>query len=112
MTMVCIVSSLYYAFCTAFRYDVEIPNNDHLDSDHTEHEMSTNAKHDFTEKQLVFMTYAGLGIELFMFIDFLIQFCLEYKEMDSTEPVKQLAKTAMRYAQNEMIYDLIPLIPL
>jgi len=36
---------------------------------------------------------------------------MEYKEIDKTEPVRELSKTAMRYAQNEMFFDLIPLIP-
>lgn len=57
------------------------------------------------------MNFIMYGIELIQLVDFVLQFCLEYKEIDKTEPVRELYKTAMRYANNEMIYDLIPLIP-
>lgn len=45
-------------------------------------------------------------------MDFTSQFCVDYKRPNSPVPVRDILKTAERYAKNEMIYDLIPLLPL
>lgn len=52
-----------------------------------------------------------LVLEIFFSLDFIIQFFVEYTPDDSIEPVRNLFKTSLRYAQNEAIVDLIPLIP-
>ena len=97
-----------YAYFAAFRYDVEIKNN--LDHNSPEFKAAA-AMHDFDHEQIDRMNLLMIIIELYQLLDFVLQFCLEYKEMDKIEPVRELYKTATRYAMNEMIYDLVPLIP-
>lgn len=104
----CISSSIIYAYYAAFRYDIEA--NHSLGEGHPRY-IEAHAKHNFSNEQIEIMDDMMLVIESVMLIDFLIHFCLEYKEIDKTEPIRELSKTALRYAQNEMVYDLVPLIP-
>ena len=54
-----------------------------------------------------------LIFEIFYVIDFFMQFFVEYEAKEpSTHIVREISKTAMRYYNNGMIYDLIPLVPL
>lgn len=57
------------------------------------------------------MTYFFYVSESICFLDFLAQFCLEYQGLDDPNPVRQITLTAKRYASNEMMWDLIPLVP-
>ena len=102
LTFVCIISSCVYAFFAAFRYDIEsfqIISKEEL------------TRNDFGDKQIEYFTYFFYAAEGVCFLDFLAQFCLEYQGFDDPNPVRQINLTAKRYAYNEMVYDLIPLIP-
>ena len=54
-----------------------------------------------------------LVVESLFLLDFITSFFLEYmpQNQESLQPVRDVSKTAMRYAQNGMVRDLIPLIP-
>ena len=68
-------------------------------------------RNDFSINKIEFFTYFFYACEGICFLDFLAQFCLEYQGFDDPNPVRQITLTAKRYASNEMIWDLIPLIP-
>lgn len=69
LTIVCISSSVVYAFFAAFRYDVEVWTFN-VDMDLT--------RNDFSMNKLEFFTYFFYACEGICFLDFLAQFCLEY----------------------------------
>jgi hypothetical protein len=103
LTNVCICSSLVYANFAAFRYDTE------LNGDETSGLVEHQPFH-YDDEKLIFWKNFAFGVEMYMLLDFLLQFCLEYPT-ESLNHVYQLKETAIHYAYGEMIYDLLPLIP-
>jgi hypothetical protein len=94
---------MIYAFFAAFRFDVET-------WDQNEHNRAGDI-HQYDNEKIETFNKIFLISEGIFFIDFLTQFCLEYSSFDDTAPVRNINLTAKRYANNEMMFDLIPLVP-
>mmetsp|Transcript_13798 Transcript_13798/g.21545 ORF Transcript_13798/g.21545 Transcript_13798/m.21545 type:complete len:124 (+) Transcript_13798:264-635(+) len=92
-----------YAFFAAFRYDVEGEHNytQHLDT----------KLFIFSDEELEMLNWIYLGIEATYLLDFITLFLMEYQTQESHVPVRDIAKTAKRYFQTQMMSDLVPLIP-
>lgn len=101
LTCIAIVSSFMYCFFAAFRYDRE------------EHGFTDFQSIGLSQKTVRNLDLLDLIFEIFYAIDFGMQFFVEYEAKEpSTHIVREISKTSMRYYRNEMIYDLIPLVPL
>jgi hypothetical protein len=90
-----------YCFFAAFRYDRE------------DHEFTDFESIGLSGESVWKLDLLDLVFEIFYAIDFFMQFFVEYEAKEpSTHIVRELSKTSMRYYNNGMIYDLIPLVPL
>jgi hypothetical protein len=68
LTIVCLVSCMMYAFFAAYRYDVEV-----------EHGTSNGRQHvHFKDETIELFRWLVIVFELIQFVDFLIQFCLDF----------------------------------
>jgi hypothetical protein len=68
LTIVCLVSCMMYAFFAAYRYDVEVT-----------HGTSNGRQYvHFKDETIELFRRLVIVFELIQFVDFLIQFCLDY----------------------------------
>ena len=68
----------------------------------------------FSREQIRVLNYIQLGIELTYLLDFGLSFLLQYtpKDQESSASVDDVSLTSINYVKTDMVYDLIPLIPL
>ena len=77
-------SSLYYAYFTAFKRQIE-----------------TNTD-----------LYIEVSIEIIFFFEMVMRFFLEYTPRDSFYPIKDIRLIALIYFKTQFFFDLLPLVPL
>ena len=93
IVMLCILSSLMYAFFAAFRMDVE-------------GEVSVYSPAEIKN----FNRFQAI-VECMFLIDMVIEFFLEYVDESTTLKVRDISMISVRYLRGEFIYDIFPLIP-
>jgi hypothetical protein len=105
----CILSSFLYAYCAAFRLDVETSSYQYETKDEDTCTV-TNPGH-FTELNVYYFNLVQVIIEGIFLIDLGFEFILEYTDEATNLPVRDIATISLRYLKGGFIEDAIPLIP-
>jgi len=104
----CLLSSIFYGFCTVFRKDVDFP--DYLDylnymSIHFEDHYY------FSRKSIEDLIWTQIFFECVFLVVFIMEFFTEYKLPGSSKSVKSIKLIAIHYCKTDCPLDLLALIP-
>ena len=112
MVIVCIGSSVIYAYLASFWHEFDICDKDQYFTRMEELAENGLIGQFKTRSQFNSILFFNQVIELLFFIDMCMTFFVEYQEPDSHIPERNFHKIAFRYLNGQFIYDLIPLVPL
>lgn len=105
LTILSITSSLFFAFCAAYRHDFDYKTYEDYFENHTD----TDYK--YSREAIIRMNTMNLTIEGLFLVQICLSFFTEYKPIDSIYPVRDISKIAERYLKGNFIFHLIPIFP-
>lgn len=107
MQLVTVLSSLYYAYCTAFRFDLE-------GGDFGEYWAGSHELHGvkFTQEEIKTMNRIELVVEVLYSLQILVTFVTAYRPPNGIRYERRLRKIAEHYLKGRFVIDLITVVPL